>query len=103
MGAGPPKPAPACPLDQAGVRARLRDATVGIIGLGGLGSNAAMMLARSGIGHFVLADPDQVDESNLARQLYFPDQLGALKTDALAETLLRIDPALDLTMYAQGI
>lgn len=93
----------ACPLDQAGVRARLADATVGIIGLGGLGSNAAMMLMRSGVRRFVLADFDRVDESNLGRQLYFPDQLGRLKTEALAETLLRIAPDASLTLAPEQV
>jgi sulfur carrier protein ThiS adenylyltransferase len=97
------EPAPACPLDQAGVRARLAGATVGIIGLGGLGSNAAMMLVRSGVRHLVLGDFDRVEEGNLARQLYFPDQLGELKTEALAKTLLRIAPSLDLTLVAERI
>jgi sulfur carrier protein ThiS adenylyltransferase len=90
----------ACTADQAAVRARLGDATVGIIGLGGLGSNAAMLLLRSGVRRFVLADPDVVEESNLNRQLYFPDQLGRLKTDALAETLLRIEPAALIDRHA---
>lgn len=92
-----------CTADQAAVRARLAVATVGVIGLGGLGSNAAMMLARSGVGHFVLADFDKVEASNLDRQLYFPDQLGSLKTDALAETLTRIEPALDLTLVRERV
>jgi sulfur carrier protein ThiS adenylyltransferase len=96
-------PAPACPLDQTGVRARLAGATVGIIGLGGLGSNAAMMLVRSGVRHLVLADFDRVEQGNLARQLYFPDQLGKLKTEALAETLARIEPGLDLTLVAERV
>lgn len=98
-----PEHAPACPLDQAGVRARLAEATVGIIGLGGLGSNIAMMLVRSGVRRFVLADYDTVESSNLARQLYFPDQLGRLKTEALAETLTRIEPGVDLTLIAERI
>ena len=50
---------------------------IGIAGLGGLGSNIAMMLARSGIRHFVLADFDTVDESNLNRQHYFSAESGA--------------------------
>jgi sulfur carrier protein ThiS adenylyltransferase len=62
-----------------------------------------MMLVRSGVRHFVLADFDRVEESNLARQLYFPDQLGRLKTDALSETLLRIEPGLDLTLVAERV
>jgi sulfur carrier protein ThiS adenylyltransferase len=89
--------------EQEAVRAQLAQGTVGIIGLGGLGSNAAMMLLRSGVRRFVLADFDRIEESNLNRQLYFPDQLGRLKTDALAETLLRIDPDVDLTLVAERI
>jgi sulfur carrier protein ThiS adenylyltransferase len=89
--------------DQAAVRARLRDARVGIIGLGGLGSNAAMMLVRSGVRRLVLADPDRVEESNLNRQLYFPDQLGRLKTEALAETLERIEPGVELALVPERI
>lgn len=94
---------PACSLDQVGVRSRLGEAKVGIIGLGGLGSNIAMMLVRSGVRSLVLADYDRVEASNLARQLYFPDQLGTLKTEALTETLMRIEPALDLTLVAERI
>lgn len=93
----------ACPSDQDAIRARLAGAAVGIIGLGGLGSNAAMMLVRSGVRRFVLADPDVVDVSNLNRQLYFPDQLGRLKTEALQETLLRLEPALELTMVGERV
>jgi sulfur carrier protein ThiS adenylyltransferase len=103
MTSGSWEPPPACPLDQAAVQARLGGATVGIVGLGGLGSNASMMLARSGVRHFVLADFDKVEQGNLARQLYFPDQLGRLKTDALSETLLRIEPDLDLTLIAERV
>ena len=51
----------------------------------------------------MLADFDRVEPSNLARQLYFPDQVGRLKTEALAETLLRIEPALDLRLIAERI
>ena len=91
------------PLDQAAVRAALAAKTVGIIGLGGLGSNAAMMLVRSGVRGFVLADFDRVEESNLNRQLYFPDQLGHPKTDALAETLARIVPGIRLDLVAERV
>lgn len=91
------------PLDQAAVRARLGEAVVGIIGLGGLGSNVAMMLVRSGVRRLVLADFDCIDESNLNRQMYFRDQLGRPKTEALAETLTRIDPAVELTLVRERI
>ena len=47
---------------------KLKEATVGIAGLGGLGSNIAMLLARSGIGRLVIADFDIVELSNIHRQ-----------------------------------
>jgi sulfur carrier protein ThiS adenylyltransferase len=65
---------------------------VGIAGAGGLGSNCAAALARSGIGTFVLCDFDIVDSGNLSRQFYFINQVGMEKTFALKENLLRIRP-----------
>jgi sulfur carrier protein ThiS adenylyltransferase len=88
---------------QADLRARLADKRVGIIGLGGLGSNAAAMLVRTGVRHLVLADFDVVDESNLNRQLYFREDIGRLKTDALAETLRRIEPEVDLELVSSRV
>lgn len=73
-------------------RLRLRSARVGIAGAGGLGSNAAMMLARSGVGHLVLIDGDRVDASNLNRQHYMPRHVGRPKVDALAELLRELRP-----------
>ena len=75
-----------------GVHARLKRATVGIAGLGGLGSAVAVALARVGVGTLVLADFDVVEPSNLNRQQYFVDQLGLPKTRALADNLARINP-----------
>ena len=74
-------------------------ACIGIAGLGGLGSNIAMMLARSGVRRFVLADFDVVDESNLNRQHYFPSHLGRKKTECIKEQLLALNPALDLEIH----
>ena len=85
--------------DDAGVRARLAASHVAIIGCGGLGSNAANMLVRSGVGELTLVDFDEVDEGNLNRQLYFRDQIGRPKTEALAETLRRIDPDVVLHIF----
>jgi sulfur carrier protein ThiS adenylyltransferase len=51
---------------------RLAAARVGLAGAGGLGSNCAMMLARSGLKQLVLVDGDVVDASNLNRQHFFP-------------------------------
>ena len=74
------------------VHEKVKDATVGIAGVGGLGSNVAVALTRLGVGRFVMADDDIVEPSNLNRQHYFIDQLGAPKVEALAQTLRRINP-----------
>jgi len=79
--------------------AKIQETTVGIAGLGGLGSNVAWHLVRSGFSHLVLADFDRVEASNLNRQVYFPDQLGFLKTEALSQNLLRINPDLRLELW----
>ena len=83
-----------------GVHARVKGAAVGIAGLGGLGSAIAIALARMGIGKLILADFDVVEPSNLNRQQYFVDQLGLLKTDALAANLRRINPYVALELHA---
>ncbi len=64
---------------------------VGIAGAGGLGSNCAVALARSGVGTLVLSDFDIVEESNLNRQYFFTDQVGMIKTVALKENINRIN------------
>ncbi len=89
--------------DDPALRARLRDSHVAVLGCGGLGSNAANMLVRSGVGTLTLVDFDVVDESNLNRQLFFRDQLGRPKTEALAETLRRIDPEVNLRLRSECI
>ena len=71
---------------------KLRAAKVAVAGLGGLGSNIAVMLARSGIGKLLLVDFDVVDVTNLNRQMYFIPQLGKPKTEALTELLVQINP-----------
>jgi len=66
---------------------------VGIAGCGGLGSNAAVALARVGIGKLILADFDSVESSNLNRQYFFLDQIGTPKVTALRSTIARISPS----------
>lgn len=78
--------------------ARLEAARVAIAGAGGLGSNVAVHLVRSGLRHLRLADFDQVDWGNLNRQHYYADQVGRPKLEALAESLRRIRPDLDLEL-----
>lgn len=71
---------------------RFSSATVAVCGLGGLGSNIATALARSGIGKLLLIDFDCVDVTNLHRQQYKANQIGRYKAEALAENLLEIAP-----------
>jgi len=71
---------------------RFSAASVAVCGLGGLGSNIAIALARAGIGKLLLIDFDRVDITNLHRQQYKADQIGRYKTDALAENLAEIAP-----------
>ncbi len=71
---------------------RLARASVGIAGVGGLGSAIATALVRAGIGRLIIADCDVVELSNLHRQHYFIDQIGLPKVTALRQTLCRINP-----------
>jgi sulfur carrier protein ThiS adenylyltransferase len=75
---------------------KIQNVKVGIAGAGGLGSNCAQHLVRSGFKHLVLVDFDRVDYSNLNRQFYFPDQVGQLKVEALEANLKRINPCLNI-------
>ena len=75
---------------------KFSDATVAVCGLGGLGSNIAISLARAGIGKLILIDFDRVDITNLHRQQYKADQIGKFKTETLAENLLEIAPYIEI-------
>ncbi len=80
---------------------RLLDAQALVVGAGGLGSPAAMYLAAAGVGHIVIADHDQVDLSNLQRQLLHQHaDLGRNKVDSAAESLQAINPDLNVTAMA---
>ena len=79
-----------------GVHKIVQKASVGIMGLGGLGTVVAGALARVGIGRLILADFDVVEPSNLNRQQYSISQIGMLKTKALKENLLQMNPYLGL-------
>ena len=81
-------------LPEVGVegQARLAQSRVLIVGLGGLGSPAAIYLASAGVGQLVLNDFDSVDATNLQRQiLYAESDVGRAKTDAAADAIARID------------
>ena len=74
---------------------RISSTTVGICGLGGLGSNIAITLARAGVGKLILIDFDKIDITNLHRQQYKASQVGMYKTEALKENLKEINPYLE--------
>ena len=71
---------------------KLKESRVAIAGLGGLGSNIAVSLARIGVGHLLLVDFDTVDITNLNRQQYFLHHIGQKKTEALTEIIRDINP-----------
>lgn len=78
---------------------RFSKAVVAVCGLGGLGSNAAIALARAGIGKLILIDFDKVDITNLHRQQYKTCQVGMYKTEALSANLREIAPYIMLEVF----
>ena len=78
-------------------------ATVAICGLGGLGSNIAIHLARAGIGKLILIDFDRVDITNLHRQQYKASQIGMYKTYALTDNLREINPYIEFETHTERI
>jgi sulfur carrier protein ThiS adenylyltransferase len=77
----------------------LKSKTVGIAGCGGLGSNCAIALARSGIGSLVIADFDVISRSNLNRQYFFLNQVGEKKVQALKKNILRVNPEVRIVTH----
>ena len=73
--------------------------SVAICGLGGLGSNIAILLARVGVGKLILIDFDRVDITNLHRQQYKASQIGMYKTEALTWNLKEIAPYLETEIH----
>jgi sulfur carrier protein ThiS adenylyltransferase len=82
-----------------GVHQALKKASVGIAGLGGLGSCCASALCRMGVGKLIVADFDVVEPSNLNRQHYFVDQIGMYKTDATKVNLTRMNPYVNIETH----
>lgn len=85
------------------IKKKLKNSSVGIAGLGGLGSNIVVSLARAGIGKLVLVDFDIVEESNLSRQYYFLDQIGKPKIIALIDNIKRINPKIIIEEYNEKL
>ena len=78
---------------------KISSTTVAVCGLGGLGSNIAISLARAGIGKLILIDFDKVDITNLHRQQYKINQIGMSKTEALRDNLKEINPYLETEIH----
>ncbi len=86
-------------LDEIGIEAqqRLIDATALVVGAGGLGSPAALYLASAGIGRILLADGDQVDLTNLQRQvLHTTDRVGMAKVESARVALAALNPEVEV-------
>ena len=78
----------------------LQDASVLIVGIGGVGAAAAEMLCRVGIGHMDIVDGDRIEATNLNRQLpALVPTLGRYKTEVVSERLANINPDLDLRSH----
>ena len=79
---------------------RLKNARVAVFGVGGVGSYIAEGLARSGVGHIDLIDSDEVDITNLDRQLEaLSDTVGSPKAEAMKQRILQISPECEVTVH----
>ena len=77
---------------------KISDASVMLIGVGGIGCAAASYLVSSGVGHVALNDFDTVDETNLGRQVLFgPDDLNQSKADVAVRKLAALNPDIRVT------
>ncbi len=82
---------------------KIQSVKVGIAGAGGLGSNCAFNLVRSGFKNFIIVDFDVIEYTNLNRQFYFTNQVGELKVDMLKKNLININPDLHIQQMALKI
>jgi len=82
---------------------KIRDYSILIVGLGGIGSVAAEMLTRCGIGKLLLFDYDIVEFANMNRLFFRPEHRGLSKTEAAQRTLLEINPDVQFEHYNYSI
>lgn len=87
----------------AGLQEKFYKGRVAVAGLGGLGSNIAVLLARAGVGSLHLIDYDVVELSNLNRQQYFIQHVGMFKTSAITEIIKQINPYIRLTVSTEKV
>ena len=86
-----------------GISGKLKKAKVCILGLGGLGSNVAILLARAGIGYLKLVDFDIVEASNLNRQQYRISHIGMKKTEAIRTIIKEVNPFVEVEILNKKI
>lgn len=88
-------------IGEAGLE-KLKESTVAIFGIGGVGSYTVEALARSGVGHLVLIDHDDVCISNINRQVHaMPNTVGKSKVELMKARVLEINPACKVTIYQE--
>ncbi|MFP5405184.1 MAG: HesA/MoeB/ThiF family protein, partial [Gammaproteobacteria bacterium] len=93
-------------LEEMGVEVqeRLLAATAVVVGAGGLGSPATLYLAAAGVGRIILADDDEVDLTNLQRQiLHRQDRIGEPKAESGRRTLLALNPGIEVRPVVQRL
>ena len=79
---------------------KLKEATVMVLGVGGVGSHCIEALARSGVGHLILVDNDKVSETNINRQsIAYQSTMGEYKTKLMKDRIWDINPVADVTTY----
>ena len=82
---------------------KIRDYSVIIVGVGGVGSVTAEMLVRCGIGKLILFDYDKIENANMNRLFYTPDQIGMEKVVAAKQTLEKINPDVKIEAFSMNI
>lgn len=88
------------PLIKDGGLEKLKNSTVMVFGIGGVGGSAVEALARSGVGHLIIVDYDVVDETNINRQIIAThDTIGKPKVEVMKDRILAINPACHITSY----
>ncbi|XP_067635215.1 ubiquitin-like modifier-activating enzyme 5 [Eurosta solidaginis] len=82
---------------------RIREKTIAVVGVGGVGSVTADMLTRCGVGKLILFDYDKVELANMNRLFFTPDQAGLSKVEAAARTLSFINPDVNIVTHNYNI
>ena len=82
---------------------KIRDYTLQIVGVGGVGSVVSDMLTRCGVGKLILYDYDKVELANMNRLFFTPDQCGLSKVEAAKQTLNNINPDVEIEAYPHNI